>query len=95
MERVDGIFVMDKSSPGRKFNADIGARTETDGQVVGYACEVCGFKITRSVTPRTYWPQTKARARTVDVKSPLDLYRWLKEHKMLHDPDASLGKQNE
>lgn len=92
VERVDGIFVMDKNSPGRKFNADLGARTETDGKVTGYVCEVCGFKLVRSVTPRTYWPQQKAKTKTVGVKSPRDLHLWLKEHEMLHDPDAQLGK---
>ena len=86
MERMDKIRVMDKTSPGRKYNADLeGSRTETEGKITGYVCECCGYRLTKTMPPLPPWRRLSKteRQKRLNVKSPLDLYRWLRERELL------------
>ena len=96
MERMDRIRVMDKTSPGRKYNADLeGSRTETEGKITGYVCECCGYRLTKKMPPLPPWRMASMskieKQKRLNVKSPLDLYRWLREHKMIHENEEILA----
>ena len=80
-EQIEGFFVAESPTPGKKYGLKTGFSGQTAGKVVRYECACCQF------VPETQHGRWSVGGRP--LKSPKDLFAWLKRHGMLNDTEVS------
>lgn len=80
-DHADEFCIADSSSPGKKYSLQTGFEGPSEGKVVRFECEACGYVLKTQGGNKSFWGNTPTLPKPIIGSK--HLYDWLKRHKML------------
>lgn len=81
---VEGLFRVESPTPGSKYNLRTGYVAHSDGKVVAFRCDMCGFTLMTQDKPTDRW-HARHTTKQKPITSRKHLFDWLKRHGMVRE----------